>query len=30
LPLWEDELRRPDTFSNPALIHNIQREGLRL
>ena len=30
LPLWEDELRLPDTFSNPALIHNIQREGLRL
>ena len=30
LPLWPDELARPDTFSNPALIRNIQREGLRL
>ena len=23
LPLWEDELRRPEQFSNPALIANI-------
>ena len=30
LPLWEDELKRPETFSNPALIENIKREGLRL
>jgi DNA invertase Pin-like site-specific DNA recombinase/predicted nucleotidyltransferase len=30
LPLWADELKRPETFSNPALIHNIQRDGLRL
>jgi DNA invertase Pin-like site-specific DNA recombinase len=30
LPLWPDEFARPDTFSNPALIRNIQREGLRL
>jgi DNA invertase Pin-like site-specific DNA recombinase len=30
LPLWPDELARPDAFSNPALIRNIQREGLRL
>ena len=30
LPLWEDELLRPDLFSYPALIENIQREGLRL
>ena len=29
-PLWEDELKRPETFSNPALIENIKREGLRL
>ena len=28
LPLWDDELKRPETFSNPALIHAIQREGL--
>jgi len=25
LPLWEDELKRPETFSNPALIENIKR-----
>jgi DNA invertase Pin-like site-specific DNA recombinase len=30
LPLWADELKRPETFSNPALILNIQRDGLRL
>ncbi len=30
LPLWEEELKRPETFSNPALIENIKREGLRL
>jgi DNA invertase Pin-like site-specific DNA recombinase len=30
LPLWPDELARPENFSNPALIRNIQREGLRL
>jgi DNA invertase Pin-like site-specific DNA recombinase/predicted nucleotidyltransferase len=30
LPLWADELKRPETFSNPALIRNIRRDGLRL
>lgn len=30
LPLWEDELARPDTFTNPALIENILREGVHL
>jgi DNA invertase Pin-like site-specific DNA recombinase/predicted nucleotidyltransferase len=29
-PLWEDELKRPETFSNPALIANILREGVHL
>ena len=29
-PVWEDELARPETFSNPALIHNILREGIHL
>jgi DNA invertase Pin-like site-specific DNA recombinase len=29
-PLWEDELARPETFSNPALIANILREGVHL
>jgi predicted nucleotidyltransferase len=30
LPLWEDELNRPELFSNSALIENIKREGVRL
>jgi len=30
LPLWEDELKNPKRFSNPALIQNIRSEGLRL
>lgn len=30
LPLFEGELEHPERFSNPALIRNIQREGLRL
>ncbi len=30
LPLWDDELARPETFSNPALIENILREGVHL
>jgi predicted nucleotidyltransferase len=30
LPLWPDELARPDRFKNPALINNILREGIRL
>jgi DNA invertase Pin-like site-specific DNA recombinase len=30
LPLWEDEIKRPESFSNPALIKNILREGVRL
>ena len=29
-PLWEDELARPETFNNPALIANILREGIHL
>src|SRR5208337_4371901 len=29
LPLWEGELAHPERFSNPALIDNIKREGLR-
>lgn len=29
-PLWEDEFEQPDTFTNPTLIRNIQREGLDL
>ena len=30
LPLWKDEMDHPERFSNPALIANIQREGLTL
>ncbi len=30
LPLWEDEWEHPERFSNPALIENIRREGVRL
>jgi predicted nucleotidyltransferase len=30
LPLWADELARPESFGNPALIKNILREGVRL
>ncbi len=30
LPLWEGELKQPERFSNPALIENIKRDGLRL
>ena len=30
LPLWGDELERPDLFDNSALIRNIRREGVRL
>jgi len=30
LPLWEDEFADPMGFSNPKLIENIRREGLRL
>ena len=30
LPLWESELERPELFRNPALLRNIERDGLRL
>jgi uncharacterized protein len=30
LPLWLDEVEHPEIFSNPALIRNILREGIRL
>jgi len=29
-PMWEDDLAHPEQFSNPALIRNIAREGIRL
>lgn len=30
LPLWKEEIERPDLFSNPALIESIRRDGVRL
>jgi predicted nucleotidyltransferase len=29
-PLWEDDLDHPERARNPALIRNIQQEGIRL
>ena len=30
LPIWEEEWAHPETYSNPDLLHNIEREGIRL
>lgn len=30
LPVWEDQWQNPESFSNPALLANIQREGIVL
>lgn len=30
IPFWEEEWAHPELFSNPALIENIRREGVRL
>lgn len=30
LPVWLDDWEHPENFSNPALLHNIAREGVRL
>lgn len=30
LPVWLDEWEHPETYSNPALLRNIAREGFRL
>lgn len=30
LPVWLDEWDHPENYSNPALLHNIDREGIRL
>lgn len=30
LPLWLDEWEHPEKYSNPALLQNIAREGIRL
>jgi len=30
LPIWEEEWEHPEAYSNPRLLHNIAREGIRL
>lgn len=30
VPIWEEELLHPETYSNPRLLYNIEREGIRL
>jgi uncharacterized protein len=30
LPVWLDEWERPETYSDPALLRNIVRHGVRL
>lgn len=30
LPVWVDQWEHPAKFSNPALLHTIAREGIRL
>lgn len=30
LPVWEAEWAHPETYSNPGLLGNISREGIRL
>ncbi|MCX7241129.1 MAG: nucleotidyltransferase domain-containing protein [Burkholderiales bacterium] len=30
LPVWLDQWEHPERFSNPALLRNIAREGVRL
>lgn len=30
LPVWLDEWEHPETYSNPDLLRNIAREGIRL
>lgn len=30
LPIWEDEWKHPESYSNPRLLQSINREGIRL
>ncbi len=30
LPVWLDQWEHPENYTNPALLHNIAREGVRL
>lgn len=30
LPIWEEEWDHPEAYSNPRLLYNIDRDGIRL
>lgn len=30
LPVWGEEWEHPETYTNPRLLQNIAREGIRL
>jgi predicted nucleotidyltransferase len=30
LPIWEEEWERPESYPNPRLLQNINRDGIRL
>ncbi|MDI3260338.1 MAG: nucleotidyltransferase domain-containing protein [Sinobacteraceae bacterium] len=30
LPIWEGQWEHPESYSNPRLLENIKREGIRL
>jgi predicted nucleotidyltransferase len=30
LPIWEDEWKYPENYTNPTLLYNIDREGVRV
>lgn len=30
LPIWDEEWAHPEAYSNPRLLQNIEREGIRL
>lgn len=30
LPIWEEEWKHPETYSNPQLLRSIERQGIRL
>lgn len=30
LPVWEDEWEHPERYTNPTLLRNIERDGVRL
>src|SRR3989338_9156067 len=30
VPVWEEEWNHPETYSNPRLLHNLEREGIWL